>query len=160
MRKLRHIGLLCVLAACLLASSCGVSKIKDIALTSADVQYLVPTSTRSVDCKLLLGVNNPGRRFALQEVNGDIRYQDKVLAHFVTGPVEIAGKSEQVYELPCTVRLADGVSLLEVLVISSKRNLQGLKADINLLAALRKDGVIKAPYTFSDVDLSQISKQQ
>ena len=156
MNVFKHIGI--VLVAALALCSCGMSKVKDIAITSVGVDYIVPTSTRSVDAKLMLGINNPARKFAVQDITGVIRYQGKELAHFITGGMELDGASEKVYALPCTVTLADGVSILEVLVIASKGSLTGLTADVDIQAALRKNGVLRAPYHFKDLDISQFTK--
>lgn len=135
-------------------SSCGVSKVKDISLSSVDIAYAVPTSSRSMDAKLLLGINNPSISFTVQEITGTLRYQEKPIAHFHTGSVQLVGKSDQVYELPCTVTLDEGTSLLEILVIASRRTLEGLKADIDIQAALKKNGVLRAPYSFRDLDIA------
>lgn len=132
-----------------------MSKVKDIAIKTVGVAYIVPTSSRSVDAKLLLGIDNPAPSFAVQEINGDIRYQEKVIAHFITGPLELQGKTEETYELPCTVRLADDASLLDILVIASKGTLEGLKADVNIQAGLKKNGVLRTPLTYKDLDISQ-----
>lgn len=156
MKLLKHIGLF--FAAALVACSCGMSKVKDIVITSVGVDYIVPTSPRSVDAKLMLGINNPARNFAIHDVTGVIRYQGKELAHFVSGGMEVEGKIEKVYALPCTVTLANGVSILEVLVIASKGSLTGLTADVDVQAALRKNGVLRAPYHFKDLDISQFTK--
>lgn len=156
MKVFRHIGIF--LVAALLASSCGLSKMKEISVTSVGVAYIVPTSSRSVDAKLLLGIDNPARSFAVQEINGLIRYQDKVIAHFVTGPLELEGKTLRDYELPCSIRLDDNSSLLEVLVIASKGSLEGLKADVDIQGALKKNGVLRAPFSFRDLDISQFKK--
>ncbi len=156
MKACKHIGI--VLAAALLLVGCGMSKVKDIAITSVAVDYIVPTSARSVDAKLMLGIDNPARPFAVQDISGVIRYQGKDLAHFVTTGMELEGKTEKVYALPCTVTLADGVSILEVLVIASKGSLTGLTADVDIQAALRKNGVLRAPYHFKDLDISQFTK--
>ena len=156
MKAYKQIGIF--LVAALLACSCGVSKVKDISLTSVGVAYIVPTSMRSMDGKLLLGISNPAMGFAVQEVTGTVRYMDKPIAHFSTGGIELPPKSEDVYELPCTVTLAEGASLLDVLVIASRRSLDGLKADVDVQGALKKNGVLRAPLKFRDLDLSQFSK--
>ena len=156
MKLFKHIGILLVVG--LLAGSCGISKVKQISLSSVGIAYIVPTSMRSMDAKLLLGINNPAMSFAVQEVTGTVRYQDKPIAHFTTGSIELKGKSEQVYELPCTVTLDDGASLLDVLIIASKRSLEGLKADVDIQGALKKNGVLRAPVKFRDLDISKFSK--
>ena len=120
MKAWKHIGIF--LVAALVACSCGVSKVKDISLTSVGIQYIVPTSARSMDAKLELGINNPAMGFAVQEVTGTVRYNEKELAHFMTGPLQLEGKSEQVYELPCTVTLAEGASRTARMRWGQRRN--------------------------------------
>ena len=155
MKRIRSILLLVLLV--FLASGCAISRIKDIALVSTGVKYVVPTSTRSMDAMLLLEVDNPSVNFNVSDVTGTLRHGDRELAHFVSGQTDIQGKSHQVYELPCTITLADGVSLLDVLVYASRRNaLQGLKMDVNLRATL-KNGLHKV-LEYPDIDLSQFSR--
>jgi hypothetical protein len=153
MKAIRHIGIF--LVAALLAASCGLSKVKEIAVTSVGVAYIVPTSARSVDAKLIIGIDNPARSLAVTEMSGVIRYQDKPLAHFITGPIELQGQSAQTYELPCSVKLDDGTSILELLVIASRGSLEGLKADVDIQGALKKNGVLRKPFSFKDLDISQ-----
>lgn len=148
----------CLLVVLLLSGCCGISRLKEVSVTSVGVAYIVPTSTRSLDAKLLLGINNPAMSFAVQQVSGAIRYQDRPLAHFQTAGLELQGKSEQVYELPCTVTLDPDASLLDLLILAAKRSLDGLKADIDVQAAIKKNGVLRAPITFKDLDISQFSK--
>ena len=155
MKRFRGILLLVMLA--FLASSCAITRIKDIALVSTGVKYVVPTSTRSMDAMLLLEVDNPSLSFNVSDVTGTLRHGDRQLAHFVSGQTAIQGKSHQTYELPCTITLADGVSLLDVLIYASRRNaLEGLKMDVNLRATL-KNGLHKV-LEYPDIDLSQFSR--
>ena len=157
MKAFRHIGIF--LVAALALCSCGVSKVRDMSLTSVGIMYIVPTSARSMDAKLELGINNPAMAFAVQEVTGTVRYNDKELAHFMTGPMQLEGKTEQVYELPCTITLAEGASLLDILIVASKGNLKGLKADVDIYAALKKNGVLRAPFRFRYLDLHELSQR-
>lgn len=155
MKKLRNIFLL--VAVVFFASSCAITRIKDISLVSTGVKYVVPTSTRSMDAMLLLEVDNPSVSFKVSDVTGTIRHGDRELAHFVSGQTDIQGKSHQEYQLPCTITLADGVSLLDVLIYAARRNsLQGLKMDVNLRASL-KNGMHKV-LEYPDIDLSQFSR--
>ena len=155
MKRIRSIMLLVLLV--LTASSCAITRIKDISLVSTGVKYVVPTSTRSMDAMLLLEVDNPSLSFNVSDVTGTIRHGDRDLAHFVSGQTAIQGKSHQVYELPCSITLADGVSLLDVLVYAARRNaLEGLKMDVNLRATL-KNGLNKV-LEYPDIDLSQFSR--
>jgi len=155
MKAIRNILLLVVVA--LVSSGCAITRIKDIALVSTGVKYVVPTSTRSMDAMLLLEVDNPSVSFNVSDVTGTLRHGDRELAHFVSGQTSIQGKSLQVYELPCTITLAQGVSLLDVLIYASRRNaLDGLTMDVDLRAAL-KNGLSKV-LEYHDIDLSQFSR--
>ena len=63
MKFLRKIGLGVLLLGVLAGLwGCDVAKIKDLSVTSVGVKYLVPTSSRSMDAVLLLGLDNPGNR--------------------------------------------------------------------------------------------------
>ena len=159
MKTLGRNIVLWVLAA-LLLTSCGLSKVREISVTSVGVTSIVPTSLRSLDAKLQLGINNPSIGFAVQEVTGTIKYQDKALAHFSTGGIQLEARSEQVYELPCSVVLDDNVSWLDFLPILSRGSLQGLTADVDIQAALKKNGVLRAPYRFRGLDISRFTTKK
>ena len=74
MKVLRKIGVVLALVAGLLAvSGCAVTKIRDIRLTSVGVKYIVPTSSRSLDAVLLLGIDNPSISFTAQDVTGVVK---------------------------------------------------------------------------------------
>lgn len=131
---------------------------KDISLTSVGVSYIVPTSIRSMDAKLLLGVNNPAISFAVREVSGTIYYKEKPIVDFITGSMELEGKTEKVYELPCTVTLCEGASLLDILAIAARRSLRDLTADIDVHTGLKKHGAYHAPLKFRKLQLSRFSQ--
>ena len=112
----------------LMASSCGVSRIKDISLQSVGVKYITPTSARSLDGVLILGIDNPAMSLNLSDIEGDVRYNDKPIAHFSAGQLPLEGKTTKEYALPCSVRLADGASLLDLLLIAPRPPPGGLIA--------------------------------
>ena len=142
---------------CLLAGSCGVSKIKDIKLVSAGVKYIIPTSLRSFDAMLYLGIDNPAMTFNVDEIEGAIRVDDIPFATFTAGHLTVESKQILRYELPCTINLDPGRSLLDVLKLSTRSSLDGIKADLNLKVA-SKNGRIQAPLVYKDLDLSEFSK--
>lgn len=156
--KARRLHILLAAAVLLLgvASSCGVSRIRDISLSSFGIKYIVPTSARSMEGVLLLEIDNPALSFTASDIEGLVRLEEKALLHFTAGPLPLEGKTVQVYELPCTVTLDEGASLLELVRIASRRSLEGLEADVNVHVAT-KNGTLKAPISFKDIDLSQFS---
>ena len=157
MKVLRKIGIIVALLAGLLAvSGCAVTKIRDIRITSVGVKYIVPTSSRSLDAVLLLGIDNPSISFTAQDVSGVVKQYGRELGKFTAGQLPIQGKSVQVYELPCTVSLSEKVSLLDLLAIAAKRSMEGMTVDVKLRVSLGSGK--GTTLTFNGLDLSQFSQ--
>lgn len=142
--------------ATLMASSCGVSRIKDISLQSVGVKYITPTSARSLDGVLILGIDNPAMSLNLSDIEGDVRYNDKPIAHFSAGQLPLEGKTTKEYALPCSVRLADGASLLDLLLIAARYPTEGLMADVKVHVALKKGPGMNLQ--FKDLDIQQFTQ--
>ena len=157
MRFWRKIGTLALLLTVFVAvTGCDVTKIKDLTVTSVGVKYIVPTSSRSMDAVLLLGLDNPSISFTVQDVSGVVKHYDRELAHFTAGELPVQARSVQVYELPCTAVLSDKVSLLDLLAIAARRSMEGMTADVKLRVSLK--GGKGTTLTFNGLDLSQFSE--
>ena len=157
MKGWRKIAIWIVMAlAAVAVSGCDIAKIKDLSVTSVGVKYLVPTSSRSMDAVLLLGLDNPSITFTVQDVQGVVKYYDREMVHFTAGELPVQARSVQVYELPCTAVLADQVSLLDLLAIAAKRSMDGMTADVTLRVEL-KSGAGKT-LRFRNLDLSSFSQ--
>ena len=157
MKVLRKIGIVLALLAGLLAvSGCAVTKIREIRITSVGVKYIVPTSSRSLDAVLLLGIDNPSISFTAQDVTGVVKQYGRELGKFTAGQLPIQAKSVQVYELPCTVALSEKVSLLDLLAIAARRSMEGMTVDVKLRVSLK--GGKGTTLTFNGLDLSQFSQ--
>lgn len=157
MRILRKIGIgVLLLAVVLTVSGCDIAKIKDLNVTSVGVKYLVPTSSRSMDAVLLLGLDNPSISFTVQDVSGVVKHYDRELVQFTTGELPVQARSVQVYELPCTAVLSDKVSLLDLLAIAARRSMEGMTVDMKLRVSLK--GGKGTVLTFNGLDLAQFSE--
>jgi hypothetical protein len=157
MKALRKIGLVLALVAALFAvSGCAVTKIREIRMTSVGVKYVVPTSSRSLDAVLLLGIDNPSISFTAQDVSGVVMQYDRGLARFTAGQLPVQAKSVQVYELPCTVALSEKVSLLDLLAIAARRSMEGMTVDVQLRVSLK--GGKGTVLSFKGLDLAQFSQ--
>jgi hypothetical protein len=157
MKALRKIGLVLALVAALFAvSGCAVTKIREIRMTSVGVKYVVPTSSRSLDAVLLLGIDNPSISFTAQDVSGVVMQYGRELARFTAGQLPVQAKSVQVYELPCTVALSEKVSLLDLLAIAARRSMEGMTVDVQLRVSLK--GGKGTVLSFKGLDLAQFSQ--
>jgi len=147
-----------LIAALVSVSSCYLAKIKDLDISSFGIKYVVPTSARSLSGVLLLGIDNPSISFTVSNLDGVIKVDGVPKVTVTAGELPVQKRSVQIYELPCTITLVDGVSILDVLKIIATRSstLEGLTADATLYVQLR-NGVGRT-LTFKDLDLSQFSQ--
>lgn len=159
MKKLLHILLRMLLVVGVAASvcSCDLCKIKNIDVSSFGIKYIVPTSVNSLSGVLLLGVDNPSMSFTLSDLDGVIKCDGKPILYVTATELPVQRHSVQVYELPCTVTLVEGVSYLDIVKIVARRasTLEGLTADADLHVKL-KTGKGRT-ITIKDLDLSQFS---
>ena len=150
MKGIRKIALGLLLAVAAMAvSGCGVTKLKDLKVTSVGVKYLVPTSSRSM-------LDNPSISFTVEDVRGVVKYYDREMVHFTAGELPVQERSVQVYELPCTALLGEKVSLLDLLAIAAKRSMEGMTVDVKLHVKLKSGA--GTTLSFNDIDLSQFSQ--
>ena len=159
----RFVGILVRIMAVLVvlssAASCTIAKIKDLSLGSVGVKYLVPSSARSLSGTLLLEVDNPSISFTITDIDGVIKCDGNPIVTVTAGEIPVQRKSVQVYEIPCTVTLCDGVSILQLLRIVAQRSstLEGLTADAVLHVKLKNK--VGTTLTFDELDLSQFSSE-
>ena len=148
-------SLLKVLAlAALLALSVSCARYKDISVTSCEVSSLSPNGLRAVDAVLSVGVHNPTVAFTLSDISGTVREGESVIATFEGGPVSVERKSDQVYDLPCTLTLDESLSLFQVLNLIKKRDFSDFTVDVSGWVTL-KNGLRKK-LEFNDVPVSSL----
>ena len=151
---MRKIRLITALVLCLLATGCrALRNVNKIAVTSVGIQSVNATSSRSAEAVLLLEIDNPSLSFTASDINGTIHYNGKQLGSFPGGKLPVVGRTKQVYELPCTARLAENVSVLEVMRIISKRSLEGATADVDVQVNIGKLG---KKLKFRNLDLNEL----
>jgi len=159
MKKILNILIRLVLVAVVAAgvSSCSLAKLRKLDISSFGIKYVVPSSANSLSGVLLLGVDNPSISFTVTGLDGVIMCDGKPLVYVTAGELPVQKKSIQVYELPCTVTLAENVSYVNVLATVGKRlpSLAGFTADADLHVKLKngKGTTLK----FRELDLSQFT---
>ena len=68
-------GILIVSLACAILSGCsGLSKVKDIKVTSCGLESYSLKGLRSIDAVLAVGIDNPTFAFKVMDVSGTVKY--------------------------------------------------------------------------------------
>ena len=153
---MRNIKLITALVLCLLATGCrALRNVDKIAVTSVGIQSVNPTSSRSAEAVLLLEIDNPSLSFTASDINGTIQYKGKQMGSFTAGTLPVIGRTKQVYELPCTARLAENVSVLEIMRLMAQQSLEGATADVDVHVDIGKLG---KTLKFRNLDLNELMK--
>lgn len=139
-------------------SGCGLSRIKDIQVRSAGVKYVVPTSLTSLDGVLTLEIDNPAPALTLSHLSGYIVLEGKRLVGITTGVLPLKAGCVEAYELPCTLSLLEGTTLLDILRIASSGQLGQLKAEVSGQVSL-EGGRVNLPLSFKDIDFLQFTRK-
>lgn len=141
MKPRKILLLLTALAAVLTLSSCASSFRKKVHIQSYSVKYVVPTSARSADLVLKVGVENETVGFSVTDISGVIKMNEEPVATFTADNVALKGRTTEVYEVPVQAELCEGVSIIRILLMVGQGSADGLSADID--ARVAKAGLSK-----------------
>ena len=133
--------LVACLAVTLLSSSCASSFRKKVHIQSYGVKYVVPTSARTADVMLQVGVENETVGFSVTDIHGVIKMDQDSIAAFTAQDVALKGKSTEVYDVPVQAELCEGVSIIRILLMVGAGETEGLSADVD--ARVAKAGISK-----------------
>lgn len=150
-------GIFVALLACAVLSGCsGLSKVKDIKVTSCGLESYSLKGLRSVDAVLAVGIDNPTFAFKVMDVSGIVKYNGEDFATYTADTVSVEKKCSKVYDLPCSATLSDGVSLKQLMQIAKKGNLEGFTTDVTATVKL-KSGAGKT-FKFKNIDLNELAE--
>ena len=143
-------ALLCVAALCL--SGCG--DIRDLEVTSVQVESIYPNGLRGVIVGLAVGIDNPAFQVGLSEIEGTLKLSGKVLGRMAMDPFVLHARSAETYHLKASVNIEQGVSLAELLALTDMETLNKCMVDVSVKATLK--GGISKRLKFNDIPLTNL----
>lgn len=150
-------GVFVALLACAILSGCsGLSKIKDIKVTSCGLESYSLKGLRSIDAVLAVGIDNPTFAFKVMGVSGTVKYNGEDFATYTADTISVDKKCSRVYDLPCSATLNDGISLMKLMQIVRKGDLEGFTTDVTATVKLRSGA--GTTLRFKDIDLNEMTK--
>ncbi len=145
-----------LLVSAVLSGCSGLSKVKDIKVTSCGLESYSLKGLRSIDAVLAVGIDNPALAFNVTDVSGTVKYNGEDFATYTADSISVEKKCSKVYDLPCTATLSEGVSLMRLMQIAKKGNLEGFTTDVTATVKL-KSGAGKT-FRFKNIDLNKLSE--
>ncbi len=144
------------MASAVLSSCSGLSKVKDIKVTSCGLESYSLKGLRSIDAVLAVGIDNPTFAFKVMDVSGTVKYNGEDFATYTADTISVDKKCSKVYDLPCTATLSDGVSLKRMMQIVKKGSLEGFTTDVTATVKLKSGA--GTTLRFKDIDLNKMTE--
>ena len=144
------LALLCAATLCL--SGCG--DIRDLEVTSVQVESVAPNGLRGVNVWLAVGIDNPAFQVGLSEIQGSLKLSGKVLGRMTMDPFTLQARSAEIYHLRTSLNIEQGVTLTEILALMDMETLNKCMVDVSVKATL-KGGVSKR-LNFNDIPLTDL----
>ena len=152
-KKLVHklsLALLCAVTLCL--SGCG--DIRDLEVTSVEIESVAPNGLRGVNVWLAVGIDNPAFQVGLSEIEGTLKLSGKVLGRMTMDPFTLRARSAEIYHLRTSLNIEQGVTLTEILSLMDMETLNKCMVDVSVKATLK--GGISKRLNFNDIPLTDL----
>lgn len=104
----------------LILGSCA--KVKQVGVTSFELDSITPKGLRALTVKMSVGVHNPANEITLSEISGEAVVSGKVIGTVAMAPVVLTARKDSTYKVKADVTLAEGVSVLEVLALAKNKS--------------------------------------
>ncbi len=104
----------------LVLGSCA--KVKQVGVTSFELDSITPKGLRALTVKMSVGVHNPANEITLSEISGEAVVSGKVIGNVAMAPVVLTARKDSTYKVKADVTLAEGVSVLEVLALAKNKS--------------------------------------
>lgn len=104
----------------LILGSCA--KVKQVGVTSLELDSITPKGLRALTVKMSVGVHNPANEITLSEISGEAVVSGKVIGNVAMAPVVLTARKDSTYKVNADVTLAEGVSVLEVLALAKNKS--------------------------------------
>lgn len=138
----------------LLLSLSGCNKVRQINVTSLDIESVSMRGFRGATLFLAVGIDNPAMQIGLSDISGCLKSSGKVLGRLEMDPFTIVAKSAEIYHLKADVSIEPGAGLRELTALMDKNTLLGCTVDVSVKATL-KGGVSKI-LKFKDIPVEKL----
>ena len=132
----------------------GCKDVKDIKVTSVEVESISARGLRSVDIFLKVGVDNPAKQVRVSEIEGSLVQSGKVIGKLAMDPFILAAKSSEIYNFKANVSLAQGAGFKDLMLLASPDGLDGCTVDVSAKAAYGKGAAM--PVKMKDIPLKEL----
>lgn len=151
-KLIERLALVLLSAVLLSLTSCG--DVRDISVTSVDIESISLNGFRGADVALAVGIHNPAFQVGLSEIQGSLKLSGKVLGRMAMDPFILHARSTEIYHLKTSVSIEQGVTLRELVALTDMESLNKCTVDVSVRATL-KNGV-STVLRFNDIPMTDL----
>jgi hypothetical protein len=132
----------------------GCKNVKDIQVTSVEVESVSLKGMKSLDIFLKVGVDNPAKQVKISEIEGSLKHSGKVIGKLAMDSFILGARTADVYTLKANVSLVQGAGFKELMLLAAPDGLDGCIVDFSAKATYGKAAVM--PIKMKDIPLKEL----
>ena len=132
----------------------GCKNIKDIQVTSVEVESVSLKGMKGLDIFLKVGVDNPAKQVKISEIEGSLKHSGKVIGRLAMDSFILGARTADVYTLKANVFLAQGAGFKELMLLASPTGIDECTVDFSAKATYGKAAVM--PIKKKDIPLKEL----
>lgn len=132
----KGIGIIILLLFALLSLSGCARKFKQIKITSASLESVIPEGLKNFDAVISLGIDNPAPSFNILHLKADVMKDSIPLLHAAAENVAVEGRCERVYRIPVKGSIDPSTSWLKIALLARHFNPEEYTVDISARATI------------------------
>ena len=132
----------------------GCKNVKDIKVTSVELESVSMKGMKSLDVFIKVGVDNPARQVKISEIEGSLKHSGKVIGNLAMDPFILGAKTSDIYMLKANVSLAQGAGFKELMLLASPNGLDACTIDFSAKAMYAK--TTPMPIKVKDIPLKEL----
>lgn len=156
MKKIiRRLALALLVALVVCVSGCKpIEKMKQIKVTSVQIEGISPVGLRSINVWLAVGIDNPSIHVGLSDISGALKLSGKVLGRVAVDPFDLRGRSAEIYHLKARISIEKGVTLNELLTLLDMETLNKCTLDVSVRGTVK--GGISKVFDIKDIPMKKL----
>jgi len=152
MNPRRRLMILVVSVMALALAGCG--KVKDITVTSLQLESIAPQGLKGIDVYMAVGIDNPAFQIGLEDIHGSLKHSGKVLGRVTMDPMVLQRKSAEIYHVKAFLSLGEEARLRDLLMFTNIEKLYECTVDMSATPRLKSG--LGAPITLKDIPLKKL----
>lgn len=132
----------------------GCGKVKDITVTSLQLESIAPQGLKGIDVYMAVGIDNPAFQIGLEDIHGSLKHSGKVLGRVTMDPMVLQRKSAEIYHVKAFLSLGEDARLRDLIMFTNIEKLYECTVDVSATPRLKSG--LGTPITLKDIPLKKL----